>query len=68
MTQPTLTDLINQSLQLLEEIQQHPDFKNLEYAPDLTIGDAEQALIELKWQTIPQPPTINLFSLEGFSS
>ena len=65
---PELLDLIDQSLALLNKIQKHPDFKSVEYAPDVTLGDAEQALIELRWETLPQSPIINIFALEGFTN
>jgi hypothetical protein len=52
---PELLDLIDQSLALLNKIQKHPDFKSVEYAPDVTLGDAQQALIELRWQNLPSP-------------
>ena len=67
-TQKTeLTELVDQALELLARIQNHRDFKSVEYSPDLTVGDAEQALIELRW-SIPQPPLSYIFSLEGFTN
>ena len=65
---PELLDLIDQSLALLNKIQKHPDFKSVEYAPDVTLGDAQQALIELRWESLPQSPIINIFALEGFTN
>lgn len=43
----SLLDLINQCQQMLEQINQHLDFKRLNYQPDCTLGDAKQALTEL---------------------
>ena len=65
--QTELTDLVNQALELLTKIQNHRDFKSIEYSPDLTLGDAEQALLELRWN-IPQPPLSYIFSLKGFTN
>ncbi|MEH1922860.1 hypothetical protein [Nostoc sp.] len=45
----TLQELIEQALALLEEIRQHPEFKALEYSPDVMIGDAILAVQELDW-------------------
>ncbi|WP_414528459.1 hypothetical protein [Nodularia chucula] len=64
-SQTELTDLVEQALEVIAKIQNHRDFKSIEYSPDLTLGDAEQALIELRWN-IPQPPLSYIFSLEGF--
>ena len=66
--QTELTDLVDQALELLTKIQKHTDFKAVEYSPDLTVGDAEQALIELRWETLPQSPKLDIFSLEGFTN
>jgi hypothetical protein len=63
-----LSTLINQSLALIEQIQKHPDFQAVEYSPDLTLGDAQQALLELHWQTLPQSQPIKNFSLQNLSS
>ena len=63
-----LSTLINQSLALIDQIQKHPDFKATEYHPDLTLGDAQQAFLELRWQTLPQSEQINFFSLERLTS
>lgn len=54
--QTELTDLVAQALELLTKIQNHRDFKAVEYSPDLTVGDAQQALIELRWEALPNPP------------
>ncbi|MEH1807798.1 hypothetical protein [Nostoc sp.] len=43
----TLTELITQAAQLMDEIAVHPDYKLLVakgYYPDLTLGDAQTAL------------------------
>jgi hypothetical protein len=62
-----LSNLINQSLTLIEKIKSHPQFKLVEYSPDLTLGDAQQALIELQSELRnPQGEPINIFALEGF--
>jgi hypothetical protein len=63
-----LSTLINQSLALIDQIQKHPDFQAVEYSPDLTLGDAQQALLELRWETLPQSEPIKTFSLEGFTN
>ena len=63
-----LTDLVDQALEVIAKIQNHRDFKAVEYSPDLTVGDAEQALIELRWQTLPQSPKLDIFALEGFTN
>ena len=63
-----LTDLVDQALEVIAKIQNHRDFKAVEYSPDLTVGDAEQALIELRWQTLPQSPKLDIFTLEGFTN
>ena len=63
-----LSNLIDQSLALLNQIQKHPDFQALEYHPDVTLGDAQQALIELHWETLPPDQPIKIFSLESFIS
>lgn len=67
--QTELTDLVDQALEVIAKIQNHRDFKFVEYSPDLTVGDAEQALIELRWETLPKySPKLDLFSLEGFTN
>jgi hypothetical protein len=64
-----LSKLINQSLTLIEKIKNHPQFKTLNYQPDITLGDAQQALIELQSELCnPQGEPINIFALEGFTS
>ncbi|WP_414546626.1 hypothetical protein [Nostoc sp. CCY0012] len=64
-----LSKLINQSLTLIEKIKSHPQFKLVEYSPDVTLGDAQQALIELQSELRnPQGEPINIFALEGFTS
>lgn len=63
-----LTNLVDAALELLAKIQNHKDFKAVKYSPDLTVGDAEQALIELRWETLPQSPKLDIFSFEGFTN
>ncbi|RCJ39095.1 hypothetical protein A6770_39085 [Nostoc minutum NIES-26] len=65
-TQP-LPELINQAHQLLTQIRQHPQFQALDYHPDLSIGDAIQALNELRFSALPSPEPVQIFSLEGFN-
>lgn len=43
----SLSDLVNQCQQMVEQINQHPDFQRLDYHPNCTLGDAKQALTEL---------------------
>ncbi|MBW4558107.1 MAG: hypothetical protein KME59_19665 [Trichormus sp. ATA11-4-KO1] len=72
-----LSNLINQSLTLIEKIKSHPQFKLVEYSPDLTLGDAQQALIELQSE-LPinyssnvkntSRESLNFFTLEDFTS
>ncbi|MBD2564302.1 MULTISPECIES: hypothetical protein [Nostoc] len=64
-TQP-LPELIAQAQQLLTLIRQHPQFKALDYHPDLSIGDAIQALNELRFSALPNSESLEIFSLEGF--
>jgi hypothetical protein len=62
-----LSKLISQSLTLIERIKSHPQFQLIEYSPDLTLGDAQQALIELQSELCnSQGEPINIFALEGF--
>ncbi|MBW4558742.1 MAG: hypothetical protein KME59_22995 [Trichormus sp. ATA11-4-KO1] len=68
MSKPTLPDLINKTQKLLAQIRKHPDYKSLEYHPDVTLGDAEQALIELRCQTLPPSEPIRILSLEDFTA
>ncbi|MEA5504848.1 hypothetical protein VB735_17390 [Halotia wernerae UHCC 0503] len=49
MNQQSLPELISQCQELLSEICQHPEYKALDYHPDVTLGDATQALNELNW-------------------
>ncbi|WP_414546067.1 hypothetical protein [Nostoc sp. CCY0012] len=64
-----LSKLINQSLTLIEKIKSHPQFQTLNYQPDVTLGDAQQALMELQSELRnPQREPINIFALEGFTS
>ncbi|MBW4566089.1 MAG: hypothetical protein KME32_34460 [Mojavia pulchra JT2-VF2] len=48
MSHPNLRTLIDAAQLILEEIAKHPDFKALDYQPDLTIVDAQTALSYLK--------------------
>ena len=66
--QTELTDLVDQALEVIAKIQNHRDFKAVEYSPDLTLGDAQQALLELRWETLPQSPKLDIFSFEGFTN
>ncbi|MEA5559349.1 hypothetical protein [Nodularia spumigena] len=66
--QTELTDLLDQALEVLAKIKNHRDFKAVEYSPDVTVGDAEQALIELRWETLPKSPRLNIFALESFTN
>jgi hypothetical protein len=50
MNQQPLHDLIQQAKDLISEIQTHPEVTDLEYSPDVTLGDAQQALNELAWE------------------
>jgi hypothetical protein len=45
----SLSELANQAQQVIQEITQHPEYQQLEYSPDVTIGDAQQAILELQW-------------------
>jgi hypothetical protein len=64
-----LSKLITQSLTLIEKIKNHPQFQTLNYQPDITLVDAQQALIELQSELCnPQGEPINIFALEGFTS
>ncbi|MCG6133970.1 MAG: hypothetical protein MET45_04830 [Nostoc sp. LLA-1] len=68
MPNQPLPELINQAQELLAQIRKHPDFKTLKYHPDVTLGDAEQALIELQSQTLLSSEAIRIFALEGFTA
>jgi hypothetical protein len=69
MATRTIQELVNQSLETIQEIKNHPHFKTLNYQPDVTLGDAQQALIELQSELRnPQGEPINIFALEGFTS
>ncbi|MHC5932050.1 hypothetical protein [Nostoc sp.] len=49
MTTKSLQELIEEALATLNEIRQHPEFRQLDYHPDLMIGDAILALQQLDW-------------------
>jgi hypothetical protein len=55
MEPKTLIELVNQAQSIIHQIRQHPNFKHLDYYPDLTIGDASQALGYLQWELQAQP-------------
>ncbi|MBH8577080.1 hypothetical protein I8752_29680 [Nostocaceae cyanobacterium CENA369] len=67
MSSQPLPDLIAQAQQLLTQIRQHPQFQALDYHPDLSIGDAIQALNELSFSALPSSEPLQVFSLEGFN-
>ena len=67
MNNQPLPELINQAQQLLTQIHQHPQYKAIEYHPDLSIGDAIQALNELRFEVLPSLEPLQIFSLEGFN-
>ncbi|WP_341531607.1 hypothetical protein WKK05_36640 (plasmid) [Nostoc sp. UHCC 0302] len=48
MPHPPLHTLVDAAKFILNEIAIHPDFKALNYHPNLTIGDAQAALSYLK--------------------
>jgi hypothetical protein len=48
MSNLSLIKLVAASQYLLAQIAEHPDFLALEYQPDLTIGDAQTALVYLQ--------------------
>ncbi len=50
-----LSDLITQALTTLNEISAHPQYQAIknQYSPDFTIPDAQQALLELSWELLP---------------
>ncbi|MBW4616410.1 MAG: hypothetical protein KME21_24695 [Desmonostoc vinosum HA7617-LM4] len=50
MPHPNLHTLVAAAKFILSEIDRHPDFKAINYHPDLTIGDAQTALTHLKSQ------------------
>lgn len=49
MNTQSLQQLVDQAQKILDEIRQHPEFKALDYHPDVMIGDAIQAVRELDW-------------------
>jgi hypothetical protein len=48
MCHPDMQMLINAANFILQEIQKHPDYKALDYQPDVTITDAQAALSYLQ--------------------
>jgi hypothetical protein len=67
MKNQALPELIAQGQEILSAIRQHPDYQTLDYHPDLSIGDAVQALNELSFEVLSSPQPIKIFSLPGFS-
>jgi hypothetical protein len=68
MEYKTLIELVNQAQETITQIQQHSSFKHLDYYPDLTIGDADQALGYLQWELQAQSESLlDLTKLEAFS-
>lgn len=57
----TLSDLITQALATLNEINAHPQYQTIRdnYSPDFTIPDAQQALLELSFELIPNAQKID---------
>ncbi|MDZ8023572.1 MAG: hypothetical protein RMX97_02585 [Nostoc sp. DedQUE11] len=64
----SLTELITQASLLINEISEHPDYKVLldkGYQPDLTVGDAQTALVYLIWEVEPPSiPVAQVFEVE----
>lgn len=57
----SLTELITQASLLISEIDEHPDYQALQakgYQPDLSIADAQTALVYLIWEV--EPPSISV--------
>ncbi|MBU7587361.1 MAG: hypothetical protein KAF91_31780 [Nostoc sp. TH1S01] len=48
MDLPPLLQLVESAQYLITQIEKHPDYQKLDYQPDLTIGDAQSALLYLK--------------------
>jgi DnaJ-domain-containing protein 1 len=65
MNYQSLPELVNQAQQLLSQIQQHPHFQALRYHPDVTIGDASQAIEELRTE-IAGCTGLDVSIFEGF--
>jgi hypothetical protein len=58
---PQLDKLIDAAKFILKEITKHPDFKVIDYQPDLTIGDAQTALSYLELELEPnQSPALDI--------
>jgi hypothetical protein len=66
MNYQSLPELINQAQQLMTQIRQHPNFKALNYSPDVTIADAYQALNELRTE-ISETPNLDVLKMEKFN-
>ncbi|RCJ20533.1 hypothetical protein A6770_31455 [Nostoc minutum NIES-26] len=65
MSHEPLPELINQAQQLLTQIRQHPQFKALDFHPDVNVADAQQVLTELDWE-LQAHSTVDLNRFEGF--
>jgi len=65
MSHEPLPELISQAQQLLTQIRQHPTFKALDYHPDVNVADAQQALLELRWE-LTGHTNVDLNRFEGF--
>ncbi|MBD2681560.1 MULTISPECIES: hypothetical protein [Nostoc] len=50
MKTQALPELIAQGQEILSAIRQHPQFKALDFQPDVNVADAQQALTELGWE------------------
>ncbi len=70
MTTKSLTLLVDQARSVLEDIRQHPEFKTLDYSPDVTVGDAIASLAELEHRLYAKPTFLRreeALLFEGFS-
>ncbi|BAY95874.1 MULTISPECIES: hypothetical protein [unclassified Tolypothrix] len=66
MNYQPLPELVNTAQKLLIDIRQHPHFKSLNYNPDVTIGDACQALNDLCTE-ITESTILDASKFERFS-
>lgn len=62
-TQP-LSELVEQSQQLLAQIRQHPQFKILRFDCDVTVGDVSQFFNTLQYSTTG----LDVSRLESFNN
>ncbi|MEA5504425.1 hypothetical protein VB735_15135 [Halotia wernerae UHCC 0503] len=68
MQSKTLIELVIQAQLTINQIREHPNFKYLDYYPDLTIADASQALGYLEWELQSQPElSLNTANLEALN-